>query len=271
MNKIIVTGSFDDLRSSQVRFLHEASRLGEVHVSLWSDDTCRSITNRDPKFPEEERKYFLEGIRYVNCLSIANQSLSPDEIVVPTDRTDLVWAVDEPNDTPQKRQFAQSKGIAYHVIPSDNMAGYPMEYPDTTGSQRKKVIVSGCYDWLHSGHVRFFEEVSGYGDLYVVIGNDTNVNYLKGAGHPLFKSDERLYMVQAIRYVTRALVSSGHGWLDAEQEIYAVNPDIYAVNEDGDKPEKRAFCESHNIQYLVLKRTPKAGLPRRESTKLRGF
>ena len=30
--------------------------------------------------------------------------------------------------------------------------------------------MTGCYDWFHSGHVRFFEEVSELGDLYVVAG-----------------------------------------------------------------------------------------------------
>jgi hypothetical protein len=43
------------------------------------------------------------------------------------------------------------------------------------------------------------------------------------------------------------------------------------VNEDGDKPEKREFCKAHGIQYVVLKRMPKEGLPIRESTVLRGF
>ena len=50
-------------------------------------------------------------------------------------------------------------------------------------------------------------------------------------------------MVQAsIRYVKQALISTGHGWMDAEPEIERIKPDMYAVNEDGDKPEKRAFC-----------------------------
>jgi hypothetical protein len=46
---------------------------------------------------------------------------------------------------------------------------------------------------------------------------------------------------------------------------------MYAVNADGDKPEKREFCRTHGIQYVVLTRTPKEGLPRRQSTDLRGF
>ena len=33
-------------------------------------------------------------------------------------------------------------------------------------------------------------------------------------------------------------ISSGWSWLDAEPEIERIQPHIYAVNEDGDKPEK---------------------------------
>jgi hypothetical protein len=43
------------------------------------------------------------------------------------------------------------------------------------------------------------------------------------------------------------------------------------VNEDGDRPEKKQYCEAHGIEYRVLKRIPKDGLPRRAGTELRGF
>ena len=43
------------------------------------------------------------------------------------------------------------------------------------------------------------------------------------------------------------------------------------MNEDGDKGGKREYCEKHGIEYLVLKRTPAPGLPKRNSTNLRGF
>ena len=78
-------------------------------------------------------------------------------------------------------------------------------------------------------------------------------------------------MVQSIRFVKQAQISSGSGWMDAEPEIDVIKPDYYVVNEDGDKPEKQAFCDAHHIEYKVLKRLPKPGLPRRESTALRGF
>jgi len=160
------------------------------------------------------------------------------------------------------------------VIDTDRLPPFPPS-PEPDGSPsapgRKKVLVTGCYDWLHSGHVRFFEEAAAYGDLYVVAGNDANVRHLKGEGHPLQPQEERRYMVDAVRYVRQALVSSGWGWLDALPEIEKVQPHIYLVNEDGDVPEKRAFCAEHGLEYIVLKRLPLPGLRRRSSTDLRGF
>lgn len=56
--------------------------------------------------------------------------------------------------------------------------------------------------------------------------------------------------------------------MDAQAEIDSIKPDIYVVNEDGDKPEKRQFCDENGLQYEVLKRSPRPGLPPRQSTDL---
>jgi glycerol-3-phosphate cytidylyltransferase-like family protein len=119
--------------------------------------------------------------------------------------------------------------------------------------------------------VRFFEEVSSYGDLYAIVGHDANIRLLKGEGHPLLPQEERRYMVGSIKYVTESLISSGERWLDADPEIRRLNPDIYAVNEEGDVGGKRDYCAALGIEYLVLKRIPAPGLPKRTSTDLRGF
>ena len=87
----------------------------------------------------------------------------------------------------------------------------------------------------------------------------------------MFAQEERRYLVQAVRFVKQALVSTGFDWLDYAPQVDEVKPDMFVVNDDGDRPEKRQFCLEHNIEYMVLKRTPKEGLPQRESTKLRGF
>jgi glycerol-3-phosphate cytidylyltransferase-like family protein len=105
----------------------------------------------------------------------------------------------------------------------------------------------------------------------VIVGHDANIRLLKGAGHPLLPQGERRYIVGSIKFVKRALISSGDGWLDADPEIRKLKPDIYAANEDGDKGGKREYCQKLGIEYLVFKRTPAPDLPERSSTELRGF
>jgi len=270
---VVVTGSFDDFNSQYVRLLEEASKLGEVHVLLWSDETVHALEGHSPKFPQEERLYLLQADRYVNEARLVTGQVDQDSIPQVGGINPEIWVVEEASDNSRKRAYSESHGIGYRVFKKENLAGFPVLPCDLKGerSSQKRVIVTGCYDWFHSGHVRFFEEVSGLGDLYVVVGHDANIKLLKGEGHPMFSQDERRYMVQSVRFVKVALVSSGCGWMDAEPEIAIIKPDIYAVNEDGDVPEKRAFCKVHGIEYVVLKRIPKEGLPRRLSTNLRGF
>ena len=270
MRRVVVTGDFDDMRSEHFRFLREAARLGELKVLLRSDESIRSATSRNPKFPYAERNYFLQALRYVNSVS-QTDTTNPDTMVLKEWKPDT-WVVREKDYSAKKKAFCEANGIEYRVLSQDSLTGFPLPAADLDAkASRKKVVVTGCYDWFHSGHVRFFEEVSELGDLYVVVGSDANLRLLKGEGHPMFPQDERAYMAGSIRYVKQALISSGSGWMDAKPEIARIKPDIYAVNEDGDKPEKREFCRTHGLQYVVLKRTPKEGLPRRQSRDLRGF
>lgn len=272
MKNIIVSAVFDDFRSTQMRFLDEAAKLGAVHVALWSDEVAKAVQGAAPKFSQAERHYLVQAVRYVRGVKIVDGRFDPDTLPALEVKAD-VWVVDEKGDTPARREFCKARGLDYKVITARETAGFPnpqgLGVDSTAG--RKKVVVTGCYDWFHSGHVRFFEEVSELGDLYVVVGQDENIKFLKGEGHPLFKQDERRYVAGSIRYVKQCLISTGMGWMDAEPQIGMIKPDMYAVNEDGDKPEKREFCAKHGLQYVVLKRTPKEGLTRRSSTDLRGF
>ena len=237
----------------------------------------RAMDGIDPQFPQEERQYFVESIRYVDRLSLVDatdRDSLPTECLAPGSiAPGATWAVEESPGKPAQQAFCRQHGLECCVISEQQLQGYP-EPDESTGAPSagpKKVLVTGCYDWLHSGHVRFFEEVSELGDVHVVVGHDANIKLLKGEGHPMHPENERRYMAGSIRFVKRALVSSGNGWLDAEPEIEIIKPDIYVVNEDGDVPEKRDFCQAHGIEYRVLKRLPKKGLRKRQSTDLRGF
>jgi cytidyltransferase-like protein len=266
-----VVGAFDDLRCQDVRFLEEASKIGRL-VALVSDDArISTATGKPAKFPLAERLYLVRSVRFVAEADSLGTAASPNPVSELKALGATVWVDRENNDNARRTEICREAGLKYHIIPSGQLTGFPVPKPSAASGTRKKVVVTGCYDWLHSGHVRFFEEVSSYGDLYAVVGHDANIRSLKGEGHPLVSEHERRYMVGSIRYVTQALISSGEGWLDADPEIQQIRPAIYAVNEDGDRGGKREYCAERGIEYLVLKRIPAPGLPQRSSTELRGF
>ena len=131
-----------------------------------------------------------------------------------------------------------------------------------------QVMVSGCFDMLHSGHVAFLEAAARLGELHVAIGSDRTIGRLKGKC-PENGEQERLYLVRSLRCVTDAFVSQGSGVLDFEQEFVALRPDSLVVNEDGHHPQKEDLCGRHGVRYVIEKRVPATGLPDRSTTQLR--
>jgi len=131
--------------------------------------------------------------------------------------------------------------------------------------KEKKVMVSGCYDLLHGGHIAFFKTAAAYGKLYVFLGQDKNVLQLKGKA-PYFSEQERKFIVGSCRYVEEAAVSSGMGMLDFEPDMRRLKPDIFIVNHDGHTPDKARLCAELGVEYIVLERIPEEGLPARSSS-----
>lgn len=264
---VVVEASLDNLRSGDVRFLQEAARHGPLHVRVPSDALVAKLTGSRPRFSAAERLFLAESFRWVSSAEVVDQPVAaqlPDLV----SRDAAVVAREEDAAT---RAAAAAHGMAYHLVSEGDLVGLPLISPDLLPSDAPRVVVTGCFDWLHSGHIRFFMDAAAIGALHVVVGSDRNVGLLKGPGHPLQREEERRYMVGSVRSVHACLVSSGSGWMDAEPEIAEIRPTFYVVNEDGDQPEKRDFCQAHGIEYVVLQRVPHAGLPARSSTELRGF
>lgn len=137
------------------------------------------------------------------------------------------------------------------------------------------VLVTGSFDLLHSGHVAFLKKAAGYGNVYVGIGPDHSIEVFKGRP-PVNSEQERLFMVRSIKYVKWAWINTGIGYTDffesAEMLMrFCITFDILIVNKDQDVPDKREWCEKHNIKYIVLEREPEPGLPVRSSTKQRQY
>lgn len=309
MRRVYVSGCFDDIRTGTVSFLEQAAAYGPVTLYLRDDASAASLLGVAPRFPLQERLYFVEALRWVDRVRVIGADCPVDRL--PEAERGSIWSMLDKDaegllGSPAAERASQAKldwcgraelepvvlgqnklerwsrlsacaACATGAEPgADLPAGKDYSAADASAAarapgNRRVAIVTGSFDWLHTGHIRFFEEAAAFGDLNVVVGHDANIRLLKGEGHPLVGQAERRYMVGSIRHVSRALVSTGSGWLDAEPEIESLKPDVYIVNADGDRDEKRLFCQRRGIEYLVLAREPRQGLPRRSSTDLRGF
>ena len=132
----------------------------------------------------------------------------------------------------------------------------------------RKVLVSGCFDMMHSGHIAFLKTAAEYGRVYACLGSDETVFALKGR-YPVVNQAERKYCLEALDAVFEARVSRGEGHLDFLPELFDIRPDVFVVNGDGDSEQKRMLMQDHGIEYVVLDRIPANHLPPRSTTDLR--
>jgi len=137
-----------------------------------------------------------------------------------------------------------------------------------TEKNDKSVLVSGCYDLIHGGHIAFFKTASQYGRLYVGVGSDKNIQLLKNHA-PYFSEKERVFILNAIRYVEEAFVLSGSGLLDFEPDLKRLKLDRFVVNFDGHDEKKEKLCKELGVEYIVLERIPEDGLPPRSSSQIK--
>jgi glycerol-3-phosphate cytidylyltransferase-like family protein len=120
---VVVCGAFDDIRSPDVRFLHEASRQGPLTVLLWSDALCQSRTGQAPKFPQSERLYTIQSIRCVQSVHLLD---TPDDYGLPAlpGHKPSVWAVREGDDSESRKSYCLAKGLEYRMVGEKELAGF---------------------------------------------------------------------------------------------------------------------------------------------------
>jgi D-beta-D-heptose 7-phosphate kinase/D-beta-D-heptose 1-phosphate adenosyltransferase len=69
--------------------------------------------------------------------------------------------------------------------------------------QKKKIVlVGGCFDVLHVGHIKFLERAKRVGDiLFVEVESDQNITRLKGPNRPINRQADRVYVLSRLEIV----------------------------------------------------------------------
>ena len=72
---------------------------------------------------------------------------------------------------------------------------------------KKIVFTNGCFDLLHSGHVRYLEEAKNFGDTLIVgLNSDSSLRTLKGKGRPINDEMDRAYILAALEVVDYVVI-----------------------------------------------------------------
>lgn len=121
----------------------------------------------------------------------------------------------------------------------------------------KKVFVSGTYDILHAGHIQFFKEAKALGDYLIVsFCSSKNLELYKGRTSAI-PDDNKKILLESIRYIDKVVIGSDDGGVwDFLPAFIVEKPNILVVTED-DKyaEEKRIFCKSKKVKFVVLPKT----------------
>ena len=64
------------------------------------------------------------------------------------------------------------------------------------------VFTNGCFDILHSGHVRYLQTAASFGDILLLgLNSDSSVRKLKGSRRPIMTQADRAYLLSAIEAI----------------------------------------------------------------------
>lgn len=90
------------------------------------------------------------------------------------------------------------------------------------------VVTFGVYDMLHIGHILLFKHAKEYGDKLVVAVQDSEVvKKYKPSANLVYSTEERLLMVESIKWVDSAIVYS-----DVDVDIQNIDFDVFVKGPD---------------------------------------
>ena len=114
----------------------------------------------------------------------------------------------------------------------------------------RRVVATGTFDVLHTGHLYYLEESRRLGDeLFVIIARDANV---KHKPKPVIPEDQRLKMVAALKPVDHAVLGDLH---DMFRPIDAIRPEVITIgfNQHFKEEKLRSELSARNLSCDVAR------------------
>ena len=94
-----------------------------------------------------------------------------------------------------------------------------------------KIWTNGCFDILHRGHIELFRYAKSLGEeLIVGIDTDKKVKKDKDKNRPINNLQDRMYMLQSIKYIDKVIPFDSTDELD--RTIKWIKPHIMVIGSD---------------------------------------
>lgn len=114
------------------------------------------------------------------------------------------------------------------------------------------VATGGCFDLLHTGHVRLLRAARDLGDaLVVLLNSDASVRALKGPRRPVVADQDRARVLAALACVDAVVIFDEHS---PEAALEQLRPDVWVKGGDyteSDLPEA-AVVRRHGGEVVLL-------------------
>lgn len=118
---------------------------------------------------------------------------------------------------------------------------------------KRIVMVGGCFDILHIGHITFLEKAKKTGDkLFVLLESDQSIRKIKGAGRPINNQEDRAKILTAFESVDYViLLPSNLSDKDYDRIIIQIKPSVIAITQ-GDVYKKNKERQAALINSKVI-------------------
>lgn len=126
--------------------------------------------------------------------------------------------------------------------------------PLSIPSHKKIILVGGCFDIMHFGHIKFLEKAHQAGD-YLIVALESDECIIENKKRtPTHTQMERAYNLLALRYVDNViLLPFLNNFQDYLNFVKTVNPHIIAItNNDPQINNKQKQAIEVNAQLVIV-------------------
>lgn len=122
-------------------------------------------------------------------------------------------------------------------------------------TSKKIILVGGCFDLVHLGHLTFLEKSASVGDILVVLlESDKNIKKIKGDSRPINSQINRAKFLTHLKSVDFVILLPE---MKTDQDylkiINQIKPNIIAVTQNDPKLNSKSIqAKSINAQILTV-------------------